>query len=168
MASDAGWAGDPGRSRRASGFDVLACRRTNYLPLVSCHLRAGRGCPVKRRFSAGEGPKDEASLRFGSIQAFTAEMAIRFLLRAGMGPAPSDLPSTVRPLSPKELIMIALYATLSTVLHTAKARLANEEKGATMVEYGLMVALIAIIAIGGVSLIGPALETMFTDIAGDL
>ncbi|MHA7279171.1 Flp family type IVb pilin [Arthrobacter sp. MDT2-2] len=64
--------------------------------------------------------------------------------------------------------MIALFATLSTVLHTAKARLANEEKGATMVEYGLMVALIAIIAIGGVSLIGPALETMFTDIAGDL
>ncbi|WP_155850383.1 Flp family type IVb pilin, partial [Arthrobacter sp. Br18] len=40
--------------------------------------------------------------------------------------------------------MIALYATLTTVLHTAKARLANE-KGATMVEYGLMVALIAVV-----------------------
>ncbi len=64
--------------------------------------------------------------------------------------------------------MIALYATLTTALHTAKARLVREEKGATMVEYGLMVALIAIIAIGGVALIGPKLLAMFTSIAGQL
>lgn len=60
--------------------------------------------------------------------------------------------------------MIALYATLSTVLHTAKARLANEEKGATMVEYGLMVALIAVIVAVGAAALGTRVDTLFDSI----
>ena len=41
----------------------------------------------------------------------------------------------------------------------------DEEKGATAVEYGLMVALIAIIIIGGVTLLGGNLAALFNNIA---
>ena len=44
----------------------------------------------------------------------------------------------------------------------------RNEDGATAVEYGLMVALIAIVIIGAVTAIGLALNGTFTDIAGDL
>ena len=44
----------------------------------------------------------------------------------------------------------------------------REEEGATMVEYGLMVALIAVVCIGAVSLIGTNLTGMFTGVAGDV
>ncbi|WP_026550701.1 Flp family type IVb pilin [Arthrobacter sp. Br18] len=63
--------------------------------------------------------------------------------------------------------MIALYATLSTVLYTAKARLTNE-KGATMVEYGLMVALIAVVVIAGLLILGPRIAGLFTGVAARL
>ena len=42
------------------------------------------------------------------------------------------------------------------------------EEGATMVEYGLMLALIAVICIGAVSLIGGNANTMFGGIATTL
>ena len=41
----------------------------------------------------------------------------------------------------------------------------KDEKGATAVEYGLMVALIAIVIIGGVTLLGTNLEALFQRIA---
>lgn len=44
----------------------------------------------------------------------------------------------------------------------------DEEKGATAVEYGLMVALIAIVIIGAVTLLGNNLNTLFNNIAGSL
>ncbi|WP_427383556.1 Flp family type IVb pilin [Janibacter sp. G56] len=44
----------------------------------------------------------------------------------------------------------------------------NSEKGATAVEYGLMVALIAIVIITAVALIGTNLEKVFNDVAGKL
>ncbi len=44
----------------------------------------------------------------------------------------------------------------------------DEEKGATAVEYGLMVALIAVVIIGAVTLLGGNLNTLFNDIAGSL
>lgn len=40
------------------------------------------------------------------------------------------------------------------------------ERGATAVEYGLMVALIAVVIIGAVTLLGGNLNTMFNRIAG--
>ncbi|WP_394247960.1 Flp family type IVb pilin [Arthrobacter pityocampae] len=64
--------------------------------------------------------------------------------------------------------MIALYATLSTVLHAAKTRLTNEEKGATMVEYGLMVALIAVVVVAALLTLGPKIAGLFTNVAGNL
>jgi len=47
------------------------------------------------------------------------------------------------------------------------ARLGREE-GATMVEYGLMVALIAIVALLAVAAIGTNLFGLFSDVANEL
>lgn len=44
----------------------------------------------------------------------------------------------------------------------------RDEEGATAVEYGLMVALIAAVIIGAVTLIGGNLNTLFTSVAGTL
>lgn len=40
-------------------------------------------------------------------------------------------------------------------------RLAREERAATMVEYAIMVALIAVVAIGAVELLGTTVNTTF-------
>ena len=47
-------------------------------------------------------------------------------------------------------------------------KLRYSEKGATAVEYGLMVALIAVVIITAVSLLGTNLAARFTDIAGHI
>ncbi|MEY4177684.1 MAG: hypothetical protein RLY70_1258 [Planctomycetota bacterium] len=44
----------------------------------------------------------------------------------------------------------------------------REEDAPTMVEYGLMVALIAVVAIGAVTTLGTNISTHFTNIADDL
>jgi len=44
----------------------------------------------------------------------------------------------------------------------------RDDRGATAVEYGLMVALIAAVIIGAVTLIGTDLNTMFRSVAGSL
>ena len=49
-----------------------------------------------------------------------------------------------------------------------KIRFAAMDRGATAVEYGLMVALIAAVIITAVALIGTNLDTLFTDVAGEL
>lgn len=49
-----------------------------------------------------------------------------------------------------------------------KNRLTGEEKGATAVEYGLMVALIVIAAIVGITAVGTSLQGMFAGISGRL
>ena len=42
------------------------------------------------------------------------------------------------------------------------------EEGATMVEYGLMVALIAVVCVVAVALVGTNIKNMFTSIAGSI
>jgi pilus assembly protein Flp/PilA len=44
----------------------------------------------------------------------------------------------------------------------------RDEEGATMVEYGLLVALIALVALGAVKAIGTSLSTLFTSVANTL
>lgn len=44
----------------------------------------------------------------------------------------------------------------------------RDEEGATAVEYGLMVALIAIVIIAAVTAVGNNLSTVFTDISNSL
>jgi pilus assembly protein Flp/PilA len=48
-----------------------------------------------------------------------------------------------------------------------QGRLASE-RGATAVEYGLMVALIAVVIIAAVSLLGNNLSTTFNNVAGQI
>jgi pilus assembly protein Flp/PilA len=56
------------------------------------------------------------------------------------------------------------YATLITLVSFAKDRLQREEKGATAVEYGLMVGLIAAVIVGTVLLLGGQLDDLFTKV----
>ena len=53
--------------------------------------------------------------------------------------------------------MLALYTNLSL-------RLRRDEKGATAVEYGIMVALIAVVIIVAVGLLGGSLNEAFTEV----
>ena len=52
--------------------------------------------------------------------------------------------------------MLSLYTNLSVRL--------RDEKGATAVEYGIMVGLIAVVIIVAVTLLGGALDDMFTQV----
>ena len=53
-------------------------------------------------------------------------------------------------------------------LVAAAKRLFAREEGATMVEYGLMLALIAIVCIAAVTLVGQNAAAVFNDIASKL
>lgn len=48
------------------------------------------------------------------------------------------------------------------------AKLHRDEEGATMVEYGLIVALIAVVCIVAVTLIGTNLSSTFTTVGNDI
>jgi pilus assembly protein Flp/PilA len=61
-----------------------------------------------------------------------------------------------------------LYTTLYTLVSFAGERLKKEEKGATAVEYGLMVGLIAVVIIIAVTALGTRLDELFTGIVEDL
>ena len=59
-------------------------------------------------------------------------------------------------------------ATIATLYSFAEERLEREEKGATAVEYGLMVGLIAIAIITAVVFLEDQLSALFNAIGGDL
>jgi pilus assembly protein Flp/PilA len=44
----------------------------------------------------------------------------------------------------------------------------RDEEGATMVEYGLLVALIAMVALAGVTILGSNLKTLYSTVAGSV
>lgn len=60
------------------------------------------------------------------------------------------------------------YTAVVALLAVASDRLKGEEKGATAVEYGLMVGLIAVVIIAAVTLLGTQLQGLFTTIANAL
>src|SRR3954447_22381129 len=60
--------------------------------------------------------------------------------------------------------MLKLFITLQAWMATR----AREERGATAVEYGLMVALIAVVIIAAVTLLGTNLKALFNNIAGSV
>ncbi|SDY67768.1 pilus assembly protein Flp/PilA [Modestobacter sp. DSM 44400] len=64
--------------------------------------------------------------------------------------------------------MTQLYTTLYTLVSFAGDRLKKEEKGATAVEYGLMVGLIAVVIIAAVTLLGTQLNELFTTVTDKL
>ena len=63
--------------------------------------------------------------------------------------------------------MVKLFVTLETLALFARERM-REEKGATAVEYGLMVGLIAIAIIGAVMFLSDELEGLFNQIGNSL
>ncbi len=64
--------------------------------------------------------------------------------------------------------MLNTYATLVSLVAFAQDRLKRDEKGATAVEYGLMVGLIAVVIIFAVSTLGEQLNELFTSITDEL
>ena len=62
--------------------------------------------------------------------------------------------------------MNAISAYFTTLAFYAGQRLGKATKGATAVEYGLLVALIAAVIIVAVTLLGTKLSSLFTSIAG--
>ena len=63
--------------------------------------------------------------------------------------------------------MIKLFVTLQSFAMVTRDRM-REEKGATAVEYGLMVGLIAAVIITTVVLLGDQLDALFVKITGEL
>lgn len=57
---------------------------------------------------------------------------------------------------------------LISAIHAWMAARKTDDRGATMVEYGLMVALIAVVVAVGAGTLGGAIDTMFDTIAGSL
>jgi pilus assembly protein Flp/PilA len=59
-----------------------------------------------------------------------------------------------------------VHATLSEDLYMQSLiqRLRREEEGATLVEYGLLVGLIAVVCVAAVTLVGTDISTVFTRI----
>ena len=63
--------------------------------------------------------------------------------------------------------MLKHYVALANRITALPGRLADirNDKGVTSVEYGLMVALIAIVIIGAVTLLGTNLKSLFSKVA---
>jgi pilus assembly protein Flp/PilA len=53
-------------------------------------------------------------------------------------------------------------------MFTTLKSMIRDEEGATMVEYGLLVALIALVAIVGVRALGTSVSSLFNNVAGSL
>ncbi len=53
-------------------------------------------------------------------------------------------------------------------MYTWFQTLKAEDRGATMVEYGLLVALIAIVVVAALLVLGPAIADLFNDAADEL
>ena len=64
--------------------------------------------------------------------------------------------------------MLNPFLALATLVSFAKDRLEREEKGATAVEYGLLVGLIAVAIIATLLLVGPQLRDLFNEVVSGL
>ncbi|MBD1537474.1 Flp family type IVb pilin [Arthrobacter sp. S13_S34] len=60
--------------------------------------------------------------------------------------------------------MVSMTAFIAGV----KDRFNREEKGATMVEYGIMVAFIAVLVMAAVIVLGPQIAGLFTRVSASL
>ena len=64
--------------------------------------------------------------------------------------------------------MVKFYVTQLLFAGDVKDRLKREDNGATAVEYGLLVGLIAVVIIGAVTLLGTKLGLLFTNVDSKL
>ena len=49
---------------------------------------------------------------------------------------------------------------------TAATKFARDEEGASLVEYGLLLSLVAVVCIVAISTLGTSISTMFSNLAG--
>ncbi|MET3705624.1 pilus assembly protein Flp/PilA [Arthrobacter sp. UYEF6] len=63
--------------------------------------------------------------------------------------------------------MTSLMVSMTAFIAGIKERLASE-KGATMVEYGIMVAFIAVLVMAAVLILGPQIAGLFTKVSAAL
>ncbi|MDO4716689.1 MAG: Flp family type IVb pilin [Propionibacteriaceae bacterium] len=61
--------------------------------------------------------------------------------------------------------MLAAYCYVTAALHSVSRRFQDKEKGATAVEYALIIALIAVVIIGTVTLLGGQIRTAFENVS---
>jgi len=54
---------------------------------------------------------------------------------------------------------------MRTAIAKLVSRFVRDERGATMLEYGLLVGLIAVVAIAGVTALGGSFNTMFSELS---
>ncbi|MFF2344469.1 Flp family type IVb pilin [Pseudarthrobacter sp. NPDC058119] len=64
--------------------------------------------------------------------------------------------------------MTSLMVSMTAFIAGVKDRFTREEKGATMVEYGIMVALIAVVVIVAIGPLGVAIRNMFQGVTAGL
>jgi pilus assembly protein Flp/PilA len=64
--------------------------------------------------------------------------------------------------------MTQLLAKAAANVETQLKNLTTRDEGATMVEYGLMVALIAVVCLAAVTLLGTSINDIFTEISGSM
>lgn len=64
--------------------------------------------------------------------------------------------------------MTSLMVSMTAFIAGVKDRFNREEKGATMVEYGIMVAFIAVLVMAAVIILGPQIAALFTGVSDAL
>ncbi|GGG71223.1 hypothetical protein GCM10011374_39870 [Kocuria dechangensis] len=64
--------------------------------------------------------------------------------------------------------MLPMLVFIQNLFTDAKDRLAHEAKGATAVEYGLIIGLMAVALIAAFVILGPALQATFTDVSNEM
>jgi pilus assembly protein Flp/PilA len=64
--------------------------------------------------------------------------------------------------------MTSLMVSMTAFIAGVKDRFNREEKGATMVEYGIMVAFIAVLVMAAVIILGPQIAGLFTRVSASL
>jgi pilus assembly protein Flp/PilA len=55
-----------------------------------------------------------------------------------------------------------------TKLLAASSKFVRDEEGASLAEYGLLLALIAVVCIGAITVLGTNISTMFANLAGKI
>jgi pilus assembly protein Flp/PilA len=61
-----------------------------------------------------------------------------------------------------------MNANRQTRIATLMRELRQDERGATMVEYGLIIGLVAVVVVGGVVGLGPIVSAFFTGVPAGL
>jgi pilus assembly protein Flp/PilA len=57
---------------------------------------------------------------------------------------------------------------LMTKLYAAATKFVRSEEGASLAEYGLLLALIAVVCIGGMTLLGGSINNMFSSLSNTI